>query len=36
MGKTTSYLINPYHCDSFDRDWNICIPGKLLSQIKAS
>lgn len=36
MGKNISYLINPYYCDSFNSDWNICIPRDLTSQIKAS
>ena len=34
MGNNLSYIINPYFCNSFDKDWNLCIPDNLRSQIK--
>lgn len=34
MGKTISYLINPYYCDSFSKDWNLCIPENVMKQIQ--
>lgn len=35
MGNNQSYIINPYFCNSFDKEWNLCIPDNLQSQIKA-
>ena len=35
MGNNQSYIINPYFCNSFDREWNLCIPDNLQTQIKA-
>lgn len=34
MGNNQSYLINPYFCNSFNKDWNLCIPDNLQVQIK--
>lgn len=34
MGKNISYLVNPYHCDSFSKEWNLCIPGNVMKQIQ--
>ena len=33
MGNNISYLINPYYCDSFSKEWNLCIPSNLMKQI---
>lgn len=29
-----SYLINPYYCNKYDSQWNICIPDNLESTLK--
>lgn len=34
MGKNQSYLINPYFCNSFNKEWNLCIPDNLKAQLK--
>lgn len=34
MGKNTSYLVNPYYCDSFSKEWNLCIPENVMKQIQ--
>ena len=34
IGNNESYIINPYFCNSFDKEWNLCIPDNLRSQIK--
>lgn len=34
MGNNQSYIINPYFCNSFDKEWNLCIPDNLQAQIK--
>ena len=34
MGNNQSYIINPYFCDSYNPEWNLCIPGNIQSQIK--
>lgn len=34
MGKNISYLVNPYYCDSFSKEWNLCIPGNIMEQIQ--
>lgn len=34
MGKNQSYIINPYFCNSYDKDWNLCIPDNLQAQFK--
>lgn len=36
MGNNQSYIINPYFCNSFNKEWNLCIPSNLLSHIKLS
>ena len=30
MGKNISYLINPYYCDSYSKEWNLCIPANMI------
>lgn len=32
IGKNSSYLINPYYCDSFSKKWSLCIPDNLMKQ----
>ena len=34
MGKNQSYIINPYFCNRYDKDWNLCIPDNLQAQFK--
>lgn len=34
MGKNQSYIINPYFCNDFDKEWNLCIPDNIRNQIK--
>lgn len=34
MGKNISYLVNPYHCDSFSKEWNLCIPQNTMKLIQ--
>ena len=34
MGNNQSYLINPYFCNRFDKEWNLCIPDNIQSQVK--
>lgn len=34
MGKNQSYIINPYFCNSFSKEWNLCIPDNLQDQLK--
>lgn len=34
MGKNISYLVNPYYCDSFSKEWNLCIPDNIMKQIQ--
>ena len=34
MGNNQSYLINPYFCNSFNQEWNLCIPDNLKAQLK--
>ncbi len=34
MGKNISYLINPYYCQSFSKEWNLCIPKDVMKQIQ--
>lgn len=34
MGKGTSYLVNPYHCDSFEKEWNLSIPQEMMKLIQ--
>ena len=34
MGKNISYLINPCHCDSFSKEWNLCVPSNIMKQIQ--
>lgn len=34
MGNNQSYIINPYFCNSFDKEWNLCIPDNLQAKIK--
>lgn len=34
MGHNQSYIINPYFCNSFSKEWNLCIPDNLQAQIK--
>lgn len=29
MGNNQSYMINPYFCNSFDKEWNLCVPDNL-------
>ncbi len=33
MGKNISYLVNPYYCNSFSKEWNLCIPGNIMKQL---
>ena len=32
MGKNISYLVNPYYCDSFSKEWNLCIPANAMKE----
>lgn len=34
MGKNISYLVNPYHCNSFSKEWNLCVPDNVMKQIQ--
>lgn len=34
MGNNQSYIINPFFCNSFNKEWNLCIPDNLQAQIK--
>ena len=34
MGNNQSYLINQYFCNSFNKEWNLCIPDNLKAQLK--
>lgn len=34
MGKNQSYIINPYFCNSYNKEWNLCIPDNLMTQNK--
>lgn len=34
MAQSISYLVNPYHCDSFSKEWNLCIPKNIMKQIQ--
>lgn len=34
MGNNQSYIINPYFCNSFNKEWNLCIPDNLKAQLK--
>lgn len=34
MGKSISYLVNPYYCDSFSKEWNLCVPQNMMNQIQ--
>lgn len=34
MGSNQSYIINPYFCNSYDKEWNLCIPDNLKDQVK--
>lgn len=34
MGNNLSYIINPYFCNSFSKEWNLCIPDNLQDQLK--
>lgn len=34
MGNNQSYIINPYFCNSYDKEWNLCIPDNLQAQPK--
>lgn len=34
MGNNQSYIINPYFCNSFNKEWNLCIPDNLQTQLK--
>ena len=34
MGNNQSYLINQYFCNSFNKEWNLCIPDHLKAQLK--
>ena len=34
MGNNLSYIINPYFCNSFSKEWNLCIPDNLQAQLK--
>lgn len=34
MDNNFSYIINPYFCDSFNKEWNLCIPSNLQTQLK--
>lgn len=34
MGNTTSYLINPSHCDTYYKEWNICAPQNIMEEIQ--
>lgn len=34
IGSNVSYLINPYHCNSFSKEWNLCIPYNIMKQIQ--
>lgn len=34
MGNNQSYIVNPYFCNSFNKEWNLCIPDNLQAQIK--
>ena len=36
MGNNQSYLINPYFCNSFNKEWNLCIPSDIKNQVKIS
>ena len=33
-GNNVSYLIQPYFCDTFHKEWNICAPYDISSEIK--
>lgn len=35
IGKNQSYLINPFFCNAFDKEWNLCIPSNISTQLKA-
>lgn len=34
MGNNQSYIINPYFCNSYNKEWNLCIPDNLQTQLK--
>ena len=34
MGKNISYLINPYYCNSFSKEWKLCIPANAMKKIQ--
>lgn len=34
MGKNQSYIINPYFCNSYNKEWNLCIPDNLQTRLK--
>ncbi len=34
MGNNQSYLINPYFCNNYSSEWNLCIPDNLQTHLK--
>ncbi len=32
IGNNTSYLVHPYHCNSYSKEWNLCIPDNVMKQ----
>ena len=33
-GETMSYLIQPYHCNLYNKEWNIYVPENIIDSIK--
>lgn len=32
IGDNTSYLVNPNHCNSYYKEWNLCISDNVMKQ----